>query len=195
MYLNRAKVENFRGFHRINIAFEPTTVLIGENNYGKTSLLDILQICLGYRAESGGFPFRARDFRRPDGRENESPPPIKVSLTFREGGVRERSPWRRSKLRKVFTDGPRRSFQLVLKVTAELEPKNGRIDVGWSFVAPGSLTLGEPERRIQMRTQPGLPFAANIRPELEPGPPRWNGLQFRDSESSNNRVSVMRVPY
>jgi putative ATP-dependent endonuclease of OLD family len=142
MYLNRAKVENFRGFHRINIAFEPTTVLIGENNYGKTSLLDILQICLGYRAESGGFPFRARDFRRPDGRENESPPPIKVSLTFREGGVRERSPWRRSKLRKVFTDGPRRSFQLVLKVTAELEPKNGRIDVGWSFVDRSGEPIG-----------------------------------------------------
>ena len=129
MYLNRAKVENFRGFHRINIAFETTTVLIGENNYGKTSLLDILQICLGYRADGGGFPFRPRDFRRADGHEDTSPQPIKVSLNFRERGVRERSPWRRSKLRKVFTDGPRRSLQLVLKVTATLEPKSERINV------------------------------------------------------------------
>lgn len=72
------------------------------------------------------------------------------------------------------------------------------IEAGVSvFFTPGSrmtingelVAAGEAGRRIQMRTQPGLPFTADIRPELKSGPPHWNGVQFRDSESSNNRIA------
>ena len=43
MYLERAKVTNFRGIRRLSVDFESdSTFLIGENQWGKTSLLKVL---------------------------------------------------------------------------------------------------------------------------------------------------------
>jgi len=48
MYLDRIKIENFRGIRKLDITFEDTdTVLIGENHWGKTSLLRALWMVLG----------------------------------------------------------------------------------------------------------------------------------------------------
>ncbi|WP_202108648.1 DUF2813 domain-containing protein [Succinivibrio dextrinosolvens] len=48
MYLEKAKVVNFRGIRKLSIHFEDTsTVLIGENHWGKTSLLRALWMVLG----------------------------------------------------------------------------------------------------------------------------------------------------
>ncbi len=48
MYLERAKVTNFRGIRRLSVDFESdSTFLIGENQWGKTSLLRVLWMLLG----------------------------------------------------------------------------------------------------------------------------------------------------
>ena len=48
MYLERAKVTNFRGIRRLSVDFESdSTFLIGENQWGKTSLLKVLWMLLG----------------------------------------------------------------------------------------------------------------------------------------------------
>ena len=48
MYLEKAKIINFRGIRRLSIHFEEeNTVLIGENHWGKTSLLRALWAVLG----------------------------------------------------------------------------------------------------------------------------------------------------
>jgi putative ATP-dependent endonuclease of OLD family len=133
MFLYRVRVENFRGFERISVAFEDTTVLIGENNYGKTSLLDVLAICLGNHPDDDAFPFCAADFRRRDGDETATGP-IKVTLTFRERSGKKSRPWRKSKLSEVLVRGPRNSTQLVLRVVATKQPKDEAISVQWYFV-------------------------------------------------------------
>jgi putative ATP-dependent endonuclease of OLD family len=84
MFLRRVRIESFRGIERLDLALDPTTILIGENNTGKTSLLDALNICLG-PGSGATVPFRSSDFRRVGGDEGEpAPRPIRVLLRFRE---------------------------------------------------------------------------------------------------------------
>jgi putative ATP-dependent endonuclease of OLD family len=44
--LKQLRVHGFRGLDNLEIDFEPTTVLVGTNNAGKTTLLKSLQLCL-----------------------------------------------------------------------------------------------------------------------------------------------------
>jgi putative ATP-dependent endonuclease of OLD family len=44
--LKQLRVHGFRGLDNLEIDFEPTTVLVGTNNAGKTTLLKALQLCL-----------------------------------------------------------------------------------------------------------------------------------------------------
>ena len=84
MRLTRVLIENFRGISRLELELGPTTVVIGENNHGKTSLFDVLDRCMGGPGggETGVWEFR--DFRRtPQGERL----PIRVELTFDAEGA------------------------------------------------------------------------------------------------------------
>ncbi len=49
MYLEKFHIKNFRGIKDIELAFNKgLNVLIGENNAGKTTIIDALRICLSY---------------------------------------------------------------------------------------------------------------------------------------------------
>jgi putative ATP-dependent endonuclease of OLD family len=42
MYLHSLLIRNFRGIRKARLSFDETTVIIGENDSGKSSLLDAL---------------------------------------------------------------------------------------------------------------------------------------------------------
>lgn len=49
MYLEKFNIKNFRGINDITLNFNKgLNVLIGENNAGKTAIIDALRLCLGY---------------------------------------------------------------------------------------------------------------------------------------------------
>lgn len=84
MQLTHVHIENFRGISRLDLALDRLTVVIGENNHGKTSLFDVLDRCLGGPGGGETGVWEYRDFRRtPDGvRET-----IRVLLTFDPDGT------------------------------------------------------------------------------------------------------------
>ena len=47
MQLSKIRIVNFRGLKDLTLELDPITVLIGENNTGKSSVLAALQGCLG----------------------------------------------------------------------------------------------------------------------------------------------------
>lgn len=54
MYLSEFKIKHFRSIKDITLNFnQGINVLIGENNAGKTTIMDALRICLGYRDQNG----------------------------------------------------------------------------------------------------------------------------------------------
>lgn len=46
MYLESVEIVGFRGINRLSLVLEHNTVLIGENAWGKSSLLDALSLLL-----------------------------------------------------------------------------------------------------------------------------------------------------
>ncbi|MGF1731477.1 ATP-dependent endonuclease [Photobacterium kasasachensis] len=57
MQLNRIEVSGFRGIKRLSLTFDELTVLIGENAWGKSSLLDALSIALSPDTKFYNFKF------------------------------------------------------------------------------------------------------------------------------------------
>lgn len=91
MRLYSCRIENFRALRRVELEFNHTTIVIGENGCGKSSLLKAIEVCLGRGAPAGSFAFAARDFHRPRfgaparGR-------MLIELRFRED-VRDETRW------------------------------------------------------------------------------------------------------
>jgi putative ATP-dependent endonuclease of OLD family len=70
MYLSRLSIENFRSCYRTIVEFAPDmTVLVGENNSGKSNVIDALRLSLAPLGQRRTRYFEQADF--PHGRENE----------------------------------------------------------------------------------------------------------------------------
>lgn len=77
MYLCKLKIKNFRLIKKSTFNFSPgINILIGENNGGKTTVLDVLRICLGYR-QSNTLRVKKEDFNIFNPTEN-----IEFDLSF-----------------------------------------------------------------------------------------------------------------
>lgn len=85
MEVTRLKIENFRGIETLVIDLGPSTVLIGANNIGKTSILRALDFVLGRQAGRGG---RISDYdHRREGEDRDLPDghQVTITATFIEG--------------------------------------------------------------------------------------------------------------
>ena len=85
MQLRRLQIENFRGINSLDLRLKNTTVLIGENNTGKTAVLDALRFALREVRTRRGCAFEEYDFHLPtENAEPSTAPPIAIKLTFQE---------------------------------------------------------------------------------------------------------------
>lgn len=82
MFLERIEVKGFRGINRLSLGLDNTTVLIGENAWGKSSLLRALWCLLGQDAEP--YQFSSDDFHQPEDPELEPARHLQLVLTFSE---------------------------------------------------------------------------------------------------------------
>ena len=84
MYLESLSIRNFRGIRKARVNFDKTTVIIGENDSGKSSLLDALGRVL--LPTTAGVPlFEPQHFYRESLAASGRPAgPIQLELTFRE---------------------------------------------------------------------------------------------------------------
>lgn len=83
--MREVSIRNFRNLVDINIPVEDTTILVGENNSGKTALLDALRIALPYNMMNRRAPFEEYDYHM--SKASDSPQTcegIFIELWFRE---------------------------------------------------------------------------------------------------------------
>jgi putative ATP-dependent endonuclease of the OLD family len=85
MYLERVDIVGFRGINRISLNLDDNTVLIGENAWGKSSLLDALTLLLS--PEPQLYHFTVQDFYYPAGDENAKERHLQVVFTFCEKDI------------------------------------------------------------------------------------------------------------
>ena len=84
MKLTTVEIRNFRCIKELSVNLDKTTVLIGENNSGKTAFLEAIRICLERLRGRGRGPFNEYDYHLSDeGTAPADSDPIQIELSFR----------------------------------------------------------------------------------------------------------------
>ncbi|MEE4602309.1 MAG: AAA family ATPase [Desulfobacteraceae bacterium] len=86
MKLIEIKIENFRGVRSLHLPFDGLTVLIGENNTGKSTVLEAIRLVLtrGFVVRRAG-QFTEYDFHLKDANAMpQTADPISITLHFAE---------------------------------------------------------------------------------------------------------------
>ena len=144
MFLSALNVENFRGVRRGHLSFGETTVLIGENDCGKSSLLDALARVLD-APDAGPPEFEAQHFYRTAGPSGGIPAgPIRIELVFRERHAGEWDAPELAALGPLPTGRPPGPRQVSLQVTAQPPADDGLGSTDWEIRVPGA--KGPPSR-------------------------------------------------
>ncbi len=83
MRLTQVDIKNFRGINELSLNLNELCVLIGENNAGKSSVLDAVRCCL-----AGSLSFADYDYHLAEpGADPTTAAPIKITLTFAESAL------------------------------------------------------------------------------------------------------------
>jgi putative ATP-dependent endonuclease of OLD family len=84
MLLRSIRVENFRGVRCATVSFDPTTVLIGENDCGCSSLMEAVALVLGWDSPESEFRFEPFHLHRGIQESGSGAPRITIALEFGE---------------------------------------------------------------------------------------------------------------
>ena len=150
MRITKVRIRNFRGIRDLEIELGKVTVLIGENNSGKTSVLDALKLCLRDLSPRRRFVFDGLDFHLPDGHsEPTSADRIEIEVMFSE---MPDEPWddelvgRLNRARILQIDDEGRTH-VRLRVTCEYDADSRDFSHQWSFLD----LKGDPLSRARSR--------------------------------------------
>ncbi|WP_242470461.1 ATP-dependent nuclease [Allochromatium vinosum] len=140
MQLTGLKIEHYRGIKSLELTLDTTTVLIGENNCGKTTVLHALRACLHTLRSAGrAAPFDEFDLHF-DSRSADptTAPPIVITLTFGEKTAGE---WSEEVEQRLGGDGgvialipPDDRSRVQLRVTAEYSKVTQDIETTFEFL-------------------------------------------------------------
>ncbi len=139
MYLCKVKIENFRGIRSGVIELQENTLLIGENNSGKSTLLEAICKVLSIRPEEPPIRFHRHEFHqiREEGQWKDAGP-IRIELTFRERKTDEWSFLQSNEMGIHFPDDRNRLQSLTVEVTASPGDMEGTAH--WRIMIPGRNT-------------------------------------------------------
>lgn len=135
MKLRRLEIRHFRGIDKLDLKLGDMTVLIGENNTGKTTILDALKIALRGGMASK-YSFDTYDFHLPNATaEPSSAPAISIRLTFREDKPAEWDEQQVAKLSraKILQIDENGCSTVILKVEARFDSLTQEIAQYWEF--------------------------------------------------------------
>ena len=135
MRLTTVRIRNFRCIRDLTADLDETTVLIGENNSGKTAFLEAIRVCLERLRGRDRGSFGEYDYHLQD---NASAPadadPIEITLSFLETDA---APWNEGvvqALGNLFVrddDGRRR---VTLRVASSFDQASAEFVTDWDFL-------------------------------------------------------------
>ncbi len=143
MYLSRLEIENFRGIRSARLDFGDNTVLIGENDSGKTTLLEAICLVLSPIPENRPIVFKYQDFflqAGPEGYRHVGP--INIRIAFRERKPDEWSFMRNNDFGFTLPDNPKVIQEFILEVNAEPVSEGEESKAKWLIYAGGQMQMG-----------------------------------------------------
>jgi putative ATP-dependent endonuclease of OLD family len=138
MYLSRLEIENFRGIRAARIEFGESTILIGENDSGKTTLLEAISLILAPQPEGNPILFESVDFYKSMGSEGgQSVGDLRISLVFCERESNEWSFLRNNEIGLFLQDDPGKLQELSLDVMASPVAGDEKSKARWRISVEG----------------------------------------------------------
>ncbi len=140
MRITRIHIENFRSIRNLEMDLGDATVLIGQNNAGKTAILDAVRIVLTRRWGQRGTGFTENDVHRPDPEgDPRTLPPVKIVLVMEEPETGEWDPDMVAALDDIITLLPDGRNILTVQVTCAWSEERRRSTLRGSFsTRPGN---------------------------------------------------------
>ncbi|NEX48643.1 AAA family ATPase [Rhodobacter sp. ETT8] len=135
MHISRLAIDNFRCIRALDIELSPTSVIIGENNAGKTAVLDAVKIALSRKwGRSGQTGFNEYDF--PFGAAQEGTDgDIRIRLWFSES---QRNEWHQPMVDDLIeiirTDPHSGTHSICMQVTCSFESVTNSVEPVWHFL-------------------------------------------------------------
>ena len=161
MRITELQIRNFRGIRSLNLQLGPVTVLIGENNSGKTSVLDALKLCLRDLGPRRHTVFDAMDFHLPNrSAEPSTAEPIQIEVTFSDATGEE---WpdelvgalNRARILQVDDNG---RHHVRLRVTCKYDQATRDFVQDWSFLDIKGEALQRPRGNPLRTLQDGVRY-------------------------------------
>lgn len=132
MQLERIEIAGFRGIQRLSLSLERLTTLIGENTWGKSSLLDALEIALPNHQEL--YQFKLQDFHLDYVLSQPQTQSIQIITRWRTQTKGEENIGRYRKLRPVWLDvSGSDDKELIYQVSATRDQHN-KITTHYQFL-------------------------------------------------------------
>ncbi len=124
MYISKLRIKNFRAFDLVELNFnEGLNILIGENNSGKSAIIDALRLCLGYGKPDSGIYIQESDIYRNHNDPKEVHNEIQFDLIFEIG----EDPFERQCFNDFISQDPddakRQTIQLHIRYSLENKGK------------------------------------------------------------------------
>ncbi len=134
MRLSKVTIKNFRGIKYAEIELDrDVTVLVGENNTGKTSILEALNLCLYWIKSDKTCNFSEYDFYRDTKcRDLSSCPPISLTLSFLESEEHIWPEYITQILNDVIVGDEYSAIKL--RIVSQYEADSGEIVQSWGFL-------------------------------------------------------------
>lgn len=152
MRIARIHIQNFRSIKDLVVNLGETTVFIGQNNAGKTAIIDAVRIVLTRRWGQRGTGFTENDVHRLEPNcDPRTQPPVTITLTMEEGKPNEWDGDMVAALTDIITihpDGARN--MLTLRVTCAWNPDKEVFDPAWQFLDSAGDPLPERRRSINL---------------------------------------------
>ncbi|WP_443091542.1 DUF2813 domain-containing protein [Basfia succiniciproducens] len=126
MYLRQLDISGFRGIKRLSIHLRPDMVLIGENSWGKSSLLSALSLILN--VDNGLYHFVPTDFHRADNMKD-----ITLLFTFSESSINEEHEKFNPVYRHIFVPHEDGFERIYLRVSGDINEQN-QVQTYYSFL-------------------------------------------------------------
>lgn len=149
MFLSRVSIKNFRCFQDVDIRLDKTTVLIGENNSGKTSFLDAIRLCLSRAGTRRGGGLEDSDYHLSTAQAQ--PDQVDILSIILDFELAENEPddliqtlgdvavFDESNVRHVF-----------LRLTSGFDPALKDFNPDWDFLDAKGNPLGVKTKRLQL---------------------------------------------
>lgn len=144
MRLVEVKIENFRGIHSLHLPLDRLTVLIGENNAGKSTVLEAIRLVLtrGFGVRRGG-QFTEYDFHLKDANATpQTADPISITLHFAEEQQGEWPDTVVQQLSEVIQlDMTAGLNHIWLQVKGAFQAESASFETKWAFLNSGGAEL------------------------------------------------------